>query len=82
MELSNDNILEIWEMFSENVQAARRNDLALRFINYLVDNEVELDELEDLRGQDEHVDYALDQLSLDQEEEYDEDSETYEEFDE
>jgi hypothetical protein len=81
MELTNDNILEIWEMFCENLQASRRNDLALRFISYLIDNDHELDALEELRGQDEHLDYAFDQLGLDQtDEEYDEDSEEYSDY--
>lgn len=81
MELSNDNILEIWEMFGENVQASRRNDIALRFIEYLIDNEIEKESLDELRGHDEHIDYALDQLELeDSDREYDEDSEEYSDY--
>jgi hypothetical protein len=79
MEMNTDHVLEIWEMFSEYLPSARRNDVALRFLNYFVDNEMDLDSLEELRGQDEHIDHALDQLTYDQDEEYDEPEEEYEE---
>jgi hypothetical protein len=79
MEMNTDHVLEIWEMFSEYLPSARRNDVALRFLNYFVANEIELDDLEELRGQDEHIDHALDQLVYDKEEEYDETEEEYEE---
>ena len=82
MEITNDNILEIWEIFVENMQAARRNDVALRFINWLVDNDVELESLEELRGQDEHLDFAIDQLQMENNEEEYDDNEEFEDYEE
>lgn len=82
MEITNDNILEIWEIFVENMQAARRNDVALRFINWLVDNDVELESLEELRGQDEHLDFAIDQLQIENNEEEYDDNEEFEDYEE
>lgn len=82
MEITNDNILEIWEMFGENMQAARRNDVALRFINWLVDNDVELESLEELRGQDEHLDFAIDQLQMENNDEEYDDNEEFEDYEE
>lgn len=82
MEITNDNILEIWEIFGENMQAARRNDVALRFINWLVDNDVELESLEELRGQDEHLDFAIDQLQMENNDEEYDDNEEFEDYEE
>lgn len=82
MEITNDNILEIWEIFGENMQASRRNDVALRFINWLVDNDVELESLEELRGQDEHLDFAIDQLQMENNDEEYDDNEEFEDYEE
>ena len=77
MEITNDQISEIWEMFSEHIPANRRNDLALRFMTWLNDNEISLTDLQDLRGQDDHIDNALDNLQPNQEDDFEE-SEDYE----
>lgn len=77
MEISSESVLEIWEMFAEHLPPAKRDQFAVRFIKILTDHEIEISDLEDIRGEDEHLDHALDQLESideddDEEEYYDE----------
>lgn len=62
MDIPESSVLEIWEMFVEHLPASKRTDLALRFIKHLIEHDVELDDLDDIRGEDEHIDHALDVL--------------------
>lgn len=79
MEISSESMLEIWEMFSEHLPPAKRDQLALRFVKILMDHDVEISDIEDIRGEDEHLDHALEHLeSLDDEDE-DDDEEYYDE---
>jgi hypothetical protein len=77
MEISEETVLDIWEVFVEHLPAAKKNDLAVRFLTILVDQEVDLSDLEDIRGEDEHLDHAFDQLLDDQDdpEDYGDDDE-------
>jgi hypothetical protein len=68
MELSEETVLDIWEMFVEHLPASKRNDLAVRFLTIFVDQEIELTDLEDIRGEDEHLDHAFDVLMEESEE--------------
>ena len=76
MEITEENILEIWEMFCELIPASKRNDLAIRYIKLILDQDIELSDLEDIRGEDEHLDHAFEYFS---EEEYDAGDAEYEE---
>jgi len=66
MEISEETVLGIWETFVEHLPAAKRNEIAVRFLTILVDQEVDLSDLDDIRGEDEHLDHAFDQLLDDQ----------------
>lgn len=75
MEISEASVLEVWNLFNDFVPPAKRNDFAVKYLKVFLDD-IEISELENLRGEDEHLDYALDDLSdpdLDEEEEYDDD---------
>ncbi len=73
MDLPESALLEIWEMFSEHLPASKRNDLAVRFVDILVSNDVDLSDLGEIRGEDEHLDHAFE--LLEEEEGYDDESE-------
>ena len=68
MELSEETVLDIWEMFVEHLPTSKRNDLAIRFLTILADQDIELNDLEDIRGEDEHLDHAFEILMEDSEE--------------
>ena len=79
MEISDRALLEIWEMFSDYIPPGKKNDAAVKFLHIFIEHDVELDELEDIREEDEHLDYALDELSSDLNDEYENESEYDEE---
>jgi len=63
MEITTSSVLEIWDMFSEFLPPAKRNDMAVKFIKSFIDQDVDLDDLDELKGEDIHLDHALDTLS-------------------
>ena len=63
MEITAASLLEIWDLFSDYVPAAKQNDTAVKFIKTLIDADIEIEDLEELRGEDDHIDYALDSFS-------------------
>lgn len=74
MEIDYHTILEIWEMFSDYIQPGKRNDVAVKFLKIFLESEdISIDDLEDLREEDENLDYALDELGSDNTE-YDDDA--------
>lgn len=72
MEISEESVLEIWEVFVDHLPASKRNDIAVRFIKILMDQDIGVDDLDNLRGEDEHMDHALDHFS-DETPDYDKD---------
>lgn len=75
MEISEEIVLEIWEMFMEHLPASKRNDFAVRYLKIFLDQDVDISDLEDIRGEDEHLDHALDHFSDDDHHYEDEESE-------
>lgn len=63
MEINAMSLLEIWDLFSDHIPSARKNDAAIKFLEILLDNELDLEDLEDLRGEDDMIDVALDHLN-------------------
>jgi hypothetical protein len=59
MDISESTILEIWELFGELTPYAKRNDMAIRYLKIFIDQELDLDDLDDIRDQDEHLDHAI-----------------------
>lgn len=62
MEISEASVLEGWNLFYDFIPPAKRNDFAVKYLKIFLDD-IEISELEDLRGEDEHLDYALDDLA-------------------
>jgi hypothetical protein len=73
LEITDRAILEIWEHFSDFIPLGKKNDAASRFLRILIDQDIELNDLEDLREEDEHIDYALDELKNDLDGDYNDD---------
>lgn len=67
IEIPSEALLEVWEMVSDNVPSSKKNDMAMRFLKIFTDHDVDLDDLSDLKGEDEHIDHAFDQLEGDSE---------------
>ncbi len=65
MDISDTTILEIWNLLCDYVQASKRDEMALRYLRILTDGELELSDLEDLRGEDEYLDRAFTELDDD-----------------
>lgn len=66
MDLRNDNVRELWEILSELISVDKRNDAALLFLEYLQKNDYDPTDLQDLHGEDDHIDFAIGQLHLDE----------------
>jgi len=62
MDLTAANLLEIWDLFSDIVPNSKKGDIAIKFIKTLVDQDIEFDEINELRGEDEYLDDAIDLL--------------------
>ena len=74
MEINESVLFSIWELFMDYIAANKRNDVAVKYLQILLENEIELDDLEPLRGEDEHLDHALDELNENNEGDYDDES--------
>lgn len=62
MEINPESVLEIWEVFCEHLPPAKREQLAFRFVKIFIDQDIELSDLDDIRGEDEYLDDAFDKL--------------------
>lgn len=76
MDIAETTVLELWNLLSDYTTIAKRDEAAMRFLKILIDDELELSDLEDLRGEDEYLDRAFEQLDEDT---IDLDGETYDE---
>ena len=70
MDIAESTVLEIWDLFSDLVPAAKRNEVAVKFLRVFVDQDISLADLDDARGEDEYLDHAFDELSNDDSEGY------------
>ena len=62
MEIDVKTGAELWETVKEYVPANKREELAVNFLSVFVDNDVEIEDQEDLRGVDDDLDQAMDEL--------------------
>lgn len=62
MDLTAANLLEIWDLFSDFVPNSKKTDIAIKFVKILIDQDIEFDEIYELRGEDEYIDDAIDIL--------------------
>lgn len=63
IEITEETVLDIWKVVSDYIPAAKRNDVALRYLQILIDSDVDIDDLSSIHGSDDHLDYALEELS-------------------
>ncbi len=66
MEIDAKTVSDLWETVREYVAANKREELALAFLNVFVDNDVEIEDLEDLRDIDDDLDAALQEVYEDE----------------
>ena len=62
MEIDAKIIAELWETVKDLIPAGKRDDVALEFIGVFEENDVEIHDLDSLRGADDSLDSALDEL--------------------
>lgn len=62
MEIDAKLIAELWETVKDLIPAGKRDDVALEFISVFEENDVEIHDLDALRGADDSLDSALDEL--------------------
>jgi len=72
MEVDSKLVAELWETVKDLIPAAKREDVALSFLEVFQDHDVEIEDLDELRGADDDLDAAIDELYGDSEE-YEED---------
>lgn len=63
MDITVAGLLELWDLFSDYVPTGKKNDIAVKFVKILIDQDIEITDLEELRGEDDHLDYALDSFA-------------------
>lgn len=63
MEINASCVLEIWDFFSEYVPTGKRNEAAIKYLKLFLDQDVESEEFDEIRGEDVHLDNALDSLT-------------------
>lgn len=62
MEMEAGLILELWDVVSAKVPVKERQDVAYNFLKTLVDWEVDVTAMNDLRDEDNYIDAALELL--------------------
>ncbi len=62
MEIDAKLIAELWETVKDLIPASKRDDVALEFMSVFEDNDVEIHDMDALRGADDSLDSALDEL--------------------
>lgn len=74
MEISAGIIAEIWETIKDYIASNKREEVITGILETLVDNEVEIDDVEELRDIDDDLDSAIASVFGDEEveEDYDE----------
>lgn len=73
MDISENSVLEIWELFSEQLPLSKRQDMAIRFVRILLEQDIDVDDLDEIRGEDEYIDHALDHLGDQEDDDYPDD---------
>jgi hypothetical protein len=72
MEIDAKTVADLWETIKEYVPAAKREELAVAFLTVFQDNDVDIEDIEELKDVDDDLDSALSELFDDEldEEEY------------
>ena len=80
MEVNAGLVLEIWELVSEYLPANRKEDVANKMVKLFADTGLDEDDFESIKGEDGHLDTAIDNFHEgdNDEDEIDYDSNDYE----
>lgn len=72
MNLDAKTVADLWDAIRDFAPAAKREEMAIAFLQTLVDNEVEIEDYEDLRDVDDDLDSALEEVfeDLDMDDDY------------
>jgi hypothetical protein len=62
MEVDSKFVAELWETVKDFVPLAKREDVATSFLEVFLDHDVEIEDLDLLKGADDSLDAALDEL--------------------
>lgn len=62
MTLDAKTVAELWDAIRDFAPAAKREEMAVAMLQSLVDNDVEIEDLEDLRDTSDDLDAALEQV--------------------
>jgi hypothetical protein len=68
-------IIEIWDVLLEFIPEKNRDQAATQYIEYLLTNHVDIDDLQEVTGNDDHLDTAIEEAAANLQE----DDEYYEE---
>jgi hypothetical protein len=60
MNIGANLLLEVWEAVSELLPNSKREDMARKLVHIFADKGMDKDEFEVLRGEDDHLDIAMD----------------------
>jgi len=60
MDIGASLLLEVWEVVSELLPNNKREDMARKLVNIFADKGMDRDDFEALRGEDDHLDSAID----------------------
>lgn len=72
MQIDAKTVAELWDAIRDYAPAAKREEMAINFLQTFVDNEVEILDLEELQDVDHDLDTALEEVfeDLDLDEDY------------
>lgn len=73
MEIDSEVIAELWNCVRDYVPANRRNELITAMLEVFLDNEIDINDLDDIKGVDDDLDEAIEEVfgDVDTDEEYD-----------
>ena len=80
MEVNASLVLDIWELVSEYLPASRKEDVANKMVKLFADTGLDEDDFESIKGEDGHLDAAIDNFHEgdSDEDEFDYESNDYE----
>lgn len=73
--MEENHIIEVWDLFVEFIPEKNREQAATQYVEYLLTSHVDIDDLQEIAGNDDYLDAAIDDAA----ENLQEDDEYYEE---
>lgn len=74
--MEDTQIMEIWDLFIEHVPDKSKDIIANQYVEYLINQDIELEVLESLIGNDDYLDDAIEE-ALEEEAYYQDDEDLY-----